>query len=60
MHMEKMLRKYKKVSSLSFLGKLIPTYTDRRSFYLTILDLDMKFKNESLVSKARAFFVDTF
>jgi len=40
--------------------RLIPTYTDRRSFYLTVLDLDMKFKNESLMSKAREFFVDTF
>jgi len=27
---------------------------------LTVLDLDMKFKNESLMSKAREFFVDTF
>ena len=39
--------------------RLIPTYTDRRSFYLSVLDLDMSFKNESLVSKAREFFVST-
>jgi hypothetical protein len=40
--------------------RLIPTYSDRRSFYLAIMDIDMNHTNESLIMKAREFFVQTF